>query len=173
MTLCYDLSEIEVDDEPETQRLERQDLFISRADQLLRPLFRYCQYELKQAGMTPVQEPKAPSSVGTVGGASSASSPEDTITFRGAELVLDSKELRVLLLKLQSVEQDEEGHDHGKSGESQFLAAVPWGRPAQFCWQAMTLTLSPSGLAIVNTPLRCSGLARTVDCCPMCHCRIA
>ena len=124
MTLCYDLSEIEVDDEPETQRLERQDLFISRADQLLRPLFRYCQYELKQAGMTPVQEPKAPSSVGTVGGASSASSPEDTITFRGAELVLDSKELRVLLLKLQSVEQDEEGHDHGKSGESQFLAAL-------------------------------------------------
>lgn len=126
MTLCYTLSETQVDNESETQRLERQDLFASRADQVLRPLFRYCQYELNQAGMTPVDEPKGPSTAGRGGSDTyNGSLPDDTITFRGAPLVLDSKDLRVLLLKLQSIEQEEEeAHDDGKSGESKFLATL-------------------------------------------------
>lgn len=126
MALCYELSELKVENEPDTQRLERQDLFISRADQVLRPLFRYCQYELKQAGMmVTVDEPQRPSDVGAKGSDSAKdASAEDTIVFRGTPLVLDSKELRVLLLKLQSVEQEQKAQEDMDTTETQFLATL-------------------------------------------------
>lgn len=93
--MCYQLSQ--EDGADETLRLERQDLFISRADALLRPLFRYCQYELKQSGQDlTVEEPRLASS------SSVQATDEETFEFRGTKLVLEAKELRVLLLKLDS-----------------------------------------------------------------------
>lgn len=115
MTLCYKLSALEdpavpstggVDDGTTDQvtarRLQRQDLFVTRADTLLRPLFRYCQYELKRAGQPTLEEPRLKEGSQLT----QSTSHEETIVFRGQDLVLDNKELRVLLLKLQSMEQD-------------------------------------------------------------------
>lgn len=122
MTLCYELSTLEEeeqddDDDDETtteaRRLERHGLFVTRADTVLRPLFRYCQYELKQAGRPTMEEPR-PTDRGKQlplqQQAPGAAGPEqeEAIVFRGRELVLDSKELRVLLLKLQSMEQEDD-----------------------------------------------------------------
>ena len=106
MAFCHQLS---LEEDPttttataettKTTSLERQDLFVTRADTVLRPLFRYCQYELKQAGLPLVvtEEPRL----------TTYSTPkvedESAIVFRGKELLLESKELRVLLLKLQSL----------------------------------------------------------------------
>lgn len=128
------MSEQNLENGPDTQRLERQDLFVSRADTLLRPLFRYCQYELKQAGQATMEEPTRPSAgIGEAGssGGTAGLNPEDTIVFRGTQLVLDSKELRVVLLKLQSLEQEEEDEQHqqpfqeDKNGkETQFLTTL-------------------------------------------------
>ena len=61
MTLCHDLSRLPVteqEQEDSAKALERQDLFLNRSDTLLRPLFRYCQYECKQAGEEIVEEPR-------------------------------------------------------------------------------------------------------------------
>jgi hypothetical protein len=85
------------------KRLEHQDLFLTRADTVLRPLFRYCQYECKQAGQSSlVEEPRLASSSSS----SSKEQDETSIVFRGKELNLESKELRVLLLKLQSLQHE-------------------------------------------------------------------
>jgi hypothetical protein len=127
MALCYTLSQPPQEDSTtatavaaadETLRLERQDLFVTRADTVLRPLFRYCQYELKQqqqqqAGHDDnndeeetIQEPRLAHILHpTPTTASSRSNGDESnlkYLFRGTELVLEIKELRVLLLKLES-----------------------------------------------------------------------
>lgn len=111
MRLCHQLGQ---HDDNATldpaKRLERQDLFMTRADTVIKPLFRYCQYELQQAGLPLlVEEPRLDSS-------SSPKSKEDdttstTIQFRGQHLALDSKELRVLWLKWQSLASVHEGDE--------------------------------------------------------------
>jgi hypothetical protein len=125
MTLCYELSQegLEGGDAAEedllkAQQLERQDLFVTRADTLLRPLFRYCQYELKQAGLPTMEEPRPAS-----GGSDSATDGkrDDTVTFREHELVLEDKQLRVLLLKYQSLEQE---LNQQQVNETQFLTSL-------------------------------------------------
>jgi len=135
MTLCHELSgesssdskdsSVDDNDEDDVQRLERHDLFVTRADTILRPLFRYCQYELKQAGEPTMEEPRLPSS-----GKQDDTDQEDSIVFRDAELLLDNKDLRVLLLKLQSVEQEIKDEAETKEPttlghkESQFLTIL-------------------------------------------------
>jgi hypothetical protein len=140
MSLCHELSG---ENEPQqsnaeggegsegdldvVQRLERHDLFVTRADTILRPLFRYCQYELKQAGEPTMEEPRLLSS----GKQDDPSDDQDqeSIVFRDRELVLDNKDLRVLLLKFQSVEQElkEEADKETTTQshrETQFLTAL-------------------------------------------------
>ena len=131
MTLCYTLTQQQllqpsqqqeesatgVTAADETLRLERQDLFMTRADTLLRPLFRYCQYELKQQPHQDddkdeemmIHEPRLADLLHPTPSSSAASksqgdddSNNTKYVFRGTELVLDVKELRVLLLKLDS-----------------------------------------------------------------------
>lgn len=100
--------------------LERQDLFVNRADTVLRPLFRYCQYELKEAGHATMDEPRLNTDTRKV-----PTEEETSISFRGHELVLESKQLRVLLLKLQSMQQDElENEEEKRDHESSFLNAL-------------------------------------------------
>ena len=140
MSLCYELSgemdsnDSQTDggedngDEAVVQRLERHDLFVTRADTILRPLFRYCQYELKQAGEATMEEPRLPTS-GNQQEGQRENDDQDSIVFRERELVLDNKDLRVLLLKFQSVEQElkeeaeKETTTHAHK-ETQFLTAL-------------------------------------------------
>mmetsp|Transcript_26180 Transcript_26180/g.71828 ORF Transcript_26180/g.71828 Transcript_26180/m.71828 type:complete len:668 (-) Transcript_26180:157-2160(-) len=134
MSLCHELSgeinENEDSNDPaasDVQRLERHDLFVTRADTILRPLFRYCQYELKQAGLPTMEEPRLQSASGTR--EEESDDDQDSIVFRDRELILDNKELRVLLLKLQSVEHEqttEEAVETNQSvqTETQFLTAL-------------------------------------------------
>ncbi|KAL3923691.1 MAG: hypothetical protein SGILL_001512 [Bacillariaceae sp.] len=135
MTLCYQLSQegLEEDDTNQedslkAQQLERQDLFVTRADTVLRPLFRYCQYELKQAGLSTMDEPRLASSSARN---ASKDGGDDTVVFREQELVLDDKQLRVFLLKYQSLEQElnqqQQADDATKSkanDETQFFTAL-------------------------------------------------
>ena len=128
MTLCHQLSQTSVlgrnggTDRNGTRQLERQDLFLTRADTLLRPLFRYCQYELKQAGESiPVDEPQLS------GGTSAATKPQDgdddiAVNFRGFDLTVENKDLRVLMLKYQSLsEQQQQQVSSSNSQEKGFL----------------------------------------------------
>mmetsp|Transcript_13942 Transcript_13942/g.29372 ORF Transcript_13942/g.29372 Transcript_13942/m.29372 type:complete len:595 (-) Transcript_13942:435-2219(-) len=129
MSLCHELSgendsgNNANDQTDDVQRLERHDLFITRADTILRPLFRYSQYELKQAGQPTIEEPRLQSS-----GQQQEQDDQDSIVFRDRELILDNKDLRVLLLKLQSVEQEEKEEAEKESTsaqkETQFLTAL-------------------------------------------------
>ncbi|CAJ1935628.1 unnamed protein product [Cylindrotheca closterium] len=114
--------------EAETQKaaklLERQDLFVNRADTLLRPLFRYSQYELKQAGLPTMDEPQL--DITAVSNNAKKSAEDIAIEFRGQDLVLDSKDLRVLLLKLQSMQQEKAASESeeekvAESNEGSFL----------------------------------------------------
>jgi hypothetical protein len=128
VSLCHQLSQQqkEEDGEDTAKWLERQDLFVNRADTVLRPLFRYCHYELKQAGQATMDEPRLNTST-----SSSSEAPRDaeetSIVFRGHELVLESKELRVLMLKLQSMQQDEheqQDEEEKRDHETPFLNAL-------------------------------------------------
>ena len=123
MSLCYELSGENSnndggDGEAAVQRLERHDLFVTRADTVLRPLFRYCQYELKQAGKSTMEEPRLMGAT-TNQQQGISSEDEDSIVFRDQELVLDNKDLRVLLLKLQSVEQEQKEEAQKKEEKSE------------------------------------------------------
>ena len=128
MTLCHKLSGegiTQEGDDDALKRLEKHDLFVTRADTILRPMFRYCQYELKQAGEPTMEEPRLPSSGKQ--DQSAEEDDEDSIVFRDTELVLDNKDLRVLLLKLHSVEQEakEEAEKASEAHkESQFLTIL-------------------------------------------------
>lgn len=131
MTLCHELSgdaDLQQSQTEDLLLLEKHDLFVTRADTILRPLFRYCQYELKQAGEPTMEEPRLPSS-GNAGDGKDGEGDEDSIVFRERELVLDNKDLRVLLLKFQSVEQElkEEAEKETTTQahrETQFLTAL-------------------------------------------------
>ncbi|KAL3935539.1 MAG: hypothetical protein SGARI_002933, partial [Bacillariaceae sp.] len=146
MTLCYELSQEDSDtaedDALKAQKLERQDLFVTRADTVLRPLFRYCQYELKQAGLPTIEEPRLASD-----GSENVSSDnkDDSVTFRDQELVLEDKQLRVLLLKYQSLEH-ELGQQAEQSSETQFLTSLSVLDDALEVVQSLE-----KGLAKINT----------------------
>jgi hypothetical protein len=153
MTLCYEMSNEELvelnhpndeNDNMTAQRLERQDLFVSRADTVLRPLFLYCQYELKQAGQATMEEPRSRRHR-SADATKDVTDVEDAVIFRDQELVLDNKELRVLLLKLQSL--DQESKDAAEdSNETQFLTAL------SILDEALEVVLSlEKGLAKLNT----------------------
>ena len=100
MILCDELAQESAGSENE---LERKDLFTTRAEVVLRPLFRYCRYELKELGVAVVDEPNL-SSATTM----TPPSDQDSIAFRGQEILIDDKDLRVLLLKLQSLTDSQE-----------------------------------------------------------------
>ena len=116
MKTCHELSRLPVteqEQEDSAKELERQDLFLNRSDTLLRPLFRYCQYECKQAGEETLEEPRWNSSTSQ----QTDDDQESSISFRGQDLVLESKELRVLLLKLQSLQEEKNITEEEKRNE--------------------------------------------------------
>jgi hypothetical protein len=80
------------------EHLERQDLFVTRAETVLRPFFRYCRYELREAGEQTVKEPIWSDTSATTTG----SVADVSYTYRGQTIQIENKDLHVLMLKLQS-----------------------------------------------------------------------
>lgn len=91
ISLCRTLSAQNADN------LELRDLFESRATNVLKPLWRYCQYEYKESGADDVPELlDEPTS-------SATSDKTGAVSFRGQEIGVENKSLKVLLLKLEGL----------------------------------------------------------------------
>ena len=94
------------DNSPE-EGLELRDLFTSRADNVLKPLIRYCQYELRDAGCDPTEiqsllsSGEVPADDGT-----NTQAEEGDIVFRNCTIRIENKSLRVLLLKIDGLAID-------------------------------------------------------------------
>lgn len=101
MSICRSLTESVEDDS-----LEMRDLFTSRADNVLQPLLRYCQYEYRQAGGI-VEEEAMPQQADSP----QKRSTDGNIHFRGNEISIENKNLRVLLLKLEGLLVGAAGND--------------------------------------------------------------
>lgn len=93
MSICRSLSKSAEDDS-----LELRDLFTARADNALQPLLRYCQYEYRQAGGTVVEEAMAEQK-----DTPQKRSADGDVHFRGIDIPVENKDLRVLLLKLEGL----------------------------------------------------------------------
>jgi hypothetical protein len=125
MTMCHQISQMEdvTNGKEHEGALERKDLFTTRAETVLRPLFRYCQYELKEAGQEMVNEPI----LSSTNAATNGSAATDSIHYRGQEIAIDNKELRVLLLKLSSYDTTTTTTSTKKSGDKRetiFLSSL-------------------------------------------------
>lgn len=75
--------------------LELKDLFESRATNLLKPLWKYCQYEYKESGANDLPELADDPATSK----SSTSANASSISFRGHEISIENKAIKVLLLK--------------------------------------------------------------------------
>lgn len=86
-----------------TQMLALQDIWISRAETIIRPLLRYCQYEAK--GELSREDLQLPSAEGMMAETNSETG-DIVLSFRGKDVSLDKdasyKELAVLYLKMES-----------------------------------------------------------------------
>lgn len=74
------------------------DLFAGRANNLLKPLLKYCQYEWKEAGGS---VEGADTEEGENGHARSAVS--GAISYRGQNIAVENKSVKVLFLKAESI----------------------------------------------------------------------
>ena len=69
---------------------------------MLKPLWRYCQYEYKETGANEIPElDDEPTS-----SSNSSSVKMGGVSFRGQDIVVENKSLKVLLLKLEGLEND-------------------------------------------------------------------
>lgn len=109
MAICRELSKSVKEDS-----LEMRDLFTSRADNVLQPLLRYCQYEYRQAGGTIEQNILSSSATDSL----QKQSADGDVHFRGQDISIENKNLRVLLLKLDgllaSVSENDDDDDEEK-----------------------------------------------------------
>jgi signal recognition particle subunit SRP68 len=94
MSACRELSNLVEEDS-----LELRDLFTSRASNVLQPLLRYCQYEYRQAGGTIEDE----EIISQETDSPQKQSSSGDIHFRGVDIPIENKNLRVLLLKLDGL----------------------------------------------------------------------
>ena len=140
--LCNQLAQkAESDNElSSADALVRKDLFTTRAESTLRPMFQYCQYELKEAGEELVEEPASLLSSTPA----SQQNDVDSITFRGVQIPIDNKDLRVLLLKLSSLGSGTSSSSEEKA-ETAFLQSLSILDDAMGVVQSATQTLSAGG----------------------------
>lgn len=82
--------------------LELRDLFESRATNLLKPLWKYCQYEYKESGANDL--PQLIDEIATQ--RSSTAENESGISFRGHQINIENKAIKVLLLKSEGLLTD-------------------------------------------------------------------
>ena len=143
--------ELSVDDsrtsggEGEAQDLERRDFFASRAEHVIEPLLRYCQYELQKGGMEqsdlrsffeeqekaeknhlessyPTLSLTLPSTVGSLAGNSQADQASDgtnmsIVHFRSQDISVESKELRDRLIKIAGLRQELENENESTTNK--------------------------------------------------------
>lgn len=147
LTICRALGhgELSVDGsstsgEDETKDLERCDFFTARAEHVIEPLLRYCQYELQEGGMDqsdlrsfleehddaekklleasfPSLSMKLPSTLDSLGGEQHVDKVSDsnmsTVHFRSRDIPVESKELRQDLIKIADLRQELEKQNDG------------------------------------------------------------
>jgi signal recognition particle subunit SRP68 len=113
------------DEQNKMQQLELQDFFTTRANNVIAPLLRYCLYELQEKG-------EATDS--TIGGVSkslqsskTAASGASTIEFRENSISVESKDLKMALLKVSDLKKEwEDGKTNNKSSadDTKFIALL-------------------------------------------------
>lgn len=132
--------------------LELADFFAARAKNAIAPLLRYCQYELQEKGMSPTEKISFLQSSSTVSDApndplqsklhslkaetlqnqASTGSSMSQIVFRENTIVVETRELRMALLKVQDLRSDWEedkkgsvsnnnGNGNSSSGDAKFM----------------------------------------------------
>ena len=112
------------DDKARRERLALQDIWTTRAESLLRPLVRYCQYEAR-VELLPVAE-EDPSTASTT--TTKAPSSSIVLNFRGKDICLDDasyKQLAVLYLKWEDLLTNKERQQPDEDmDESHFLQVL-------------------------------------------------
>ncbi|KAL7519659.1 hypothetical protein ACHAWX_004414 [Stephanocyclus meneghinianus] len=108
------------------QQLEILDFFTTRANNVIAPLLRYCMYELQEMGISTKEN--------TLNTNLQKSIPETSaphtsnIVFRDNTIVVESKELKMALLKVQDLKnewEDDKNNKHaGSSEDSKFMALL-------------------------------------------------
>jgi len=99
ITLCMKLSQQE-------NNLEISDLFAGRANSVLKPLLKYCQYEWKESGGDSIGIME-----GNEGEEGARKSAVSSLTYRDQTVEIESKDLKVLLLKAESLKSDDPSGD--------------------------------------------------------------
>jgi signal recognition particle subunit SRP68 len=100
ISLCSKLAQMEDD-------LETSDLFTGRANNVLKPLLKYCQYEWKETGGDVLVEFED----GEKGGSKNESAGAGSVSYRGQSIIVENKSLKVLLLKAESLLASTNGAD--------------------------------------------------------------
>jgi len=100
ITLCTKLSQYQGEEAEEDRLLEIRDLFVGRANNVLKPLLKYCQYEWKESSGEETMEEVTTSSV-----EKKEEKKENAflVTYRDQPIAIQNKELKVLLLKAESI----------------------------------------------------------------------
>jgi len=107
ISLCRKLAKSEDD-------LEISDLFTGRANNVLKPLLKYCQYEWKETGedVAVIDEEEDKDGVEKSAGSGS-------VIYRGQNIVVENKNLKVLLLKAESL-----ANSSGTEGDENFVSLL-------------------------------------------------
>mmetsp|Transcript_7360 Transcript_7360/g.11162 ORF Transcript_7360/g.11162 Transcript_7360/m.11162 type:complete len:622 (-) Transcript_7360:97-1962(-) len=121
MTICRKLSQGLAGDNNNT--LELRDLFTARADNVLKPLLRYCQYELQSSGES-VEVPPELLHEEPQETATTTTNTQGDIHFRGHDIAIENKNLRVLLLKVEGLVADLAKTQTKEDKDDKFLALL-------------------------------------------------
>ncbi|KAL3799637.1 hypothetical protein ACHAWO_008953 [Cyclotella atomus] len=110
-------------DENKMQQLELQDFFTTRANNVIAPLLRYCMYELQERGVV------TNTNIGGMSKSlqSSAASGSSTIEFRENSIAVETKDLKMALLKVSDLKkewEDEQTSNKGSADDAKFMALL-------------------------------------------------
>jgi signal recognition particle subunit SRP68 len=106
------------DGEDKMQQLEMQDFFTTRANNVIAPLLRYCQYELQEKGGS------ADNSVGVTTTLQTPTTSGSTIVFRDNSISVESKELKMALLKVSDLKKEWQDDNSNNSDDAKFMALL-------------------------------------------------
>ena len=107
--------------EDKIQQLELQDFFTTRANNVIAPLLRYSMYELQEKGVATESGMHASKTIQTKAAASGSS-----IEFRENSIVIESKDLKMALLKVADLkkEWEEEKTTSKSNDDTKFMAVL-------------------------------------------------
>ncbi|CAB9506678.1 particle subunit SRP68 [Seminavis robusta] len=118
MSILLTLAQQQKQEDGDPRALVLADLWTTRAESVLRPLVRFCQYEAKDTSPDPLEETTAATSTTAV-----EQESEIVIHFRGKHVPLDPyKDLCVLHLKAEALQKQQPSES--KETESSFLSLL-------------------------------------------------